>query len=311
MRVSARGQDNLWGLQSSASRNQSETVTGRTLTRRREAAPMLDSTDTLLWSDELTNRLEEELRRLPAQAAVVLQPLDGSPCWSHRPDEVFPAASVVKVPILLELFRRFQAGELDPEARVTVRARDVVRGAGVLFELHPGLRLSLRDLARLMIVVSDNTASNLLLDRLGLPAVNALLGSLGAASTAVNRKFMHMPGPAGDNVTTAADCARIMKALWEGRVLQDPWREEALEILRRQQYREKIPMMLPISAVVGNKTGELDGVRHDVGIVEDRGKSFILAVLTRDGREPWEVDNRIARISRWCYDHVVEGSLGL
>lgn len=241
---------------------------------------------------------------------MVLDSLDEATGWSLRPDEVFPAASVVKVPILLELYRRFQSGELDPGTRVAVRARDMVRGAGILFELHPGLRLSLRDLAHLMIVVSDNTASNLLLDHLGLPAIHALLNRLGATRTTLNRRFMHPPGPTGDNVTTAADCARILRALWEGRVLQGAWREEALEILRRQQYREKIPMMLPLGAVVANKTGELDGVRHDMAIVEARGHAWVLVALTRDGREPWEVDNRIARISRWCHDFIVEGSLG-
>jgi len=272
---------------------------------------MPETTGILPWPDRLTERLEAELARLPAHAAVVLEPLDGSPGWVHRPEEVFPAASVVKVPILLELFRRFQEGEEDPGTRVTLRARDQVRGAGILFELHPGLRLTLRDLARLMIVVSDNTASNLLLDRLGFASVNKLLARMGATSTALNRKFMHPPGPAGDNLTCAADCARIMRALWEGEVLRGAWRGEALDILSRQQYREKIPSRLPYSAQVYNKTGELDGVRHDVGLVEDRGKVWALAVLTRKGREPWEVDDRIARISRWCYDQVVEGSLEL
>lgn len=270
---------------------------------------MPESMEILPWADRLTERLEEELERLPAEAAVVLEPLDGTRGWVHRPDEVFPAASVVKVPILLELFRRFQNGEEDPGTRVTLRARDQVRGAGILFELHPGIRLTLRDLARLMIVVSDNTASNLLLDRLGWASVNELLARLGARNTAIRRKFMHPPGPAGDNLTSAADCVRILRALWEGEVLRGAWREEALDILSRQQYREKIPARLPFSAQVYNKTGELDGVRHDVGLVEDRGKVWALAVLTRRGREPWEVDNRIARISRWCYDQVVEGSL--
>lgn len=270
---------------------------------------MPEKTAILPWPDRLTERLEEELSRLPAHAAVVLEPLDGSPGWVHRPHEAFPAASLVKVPILLELFRRFQEGEEDPGTRVLLRARDQVRGAGILFELHPGLRLTLRDLARLMIVVSDNTASNLLLDRLGFTAVNRLLEQLGARNTVLRRKFMHPPGPAGDNLTSASDCVRILRALWEGEVLQGPWKEEALEILSRQQYREKIPARLPYSAQVFNKTGELDGVRHDMGIVKDRGKTWILAVLTREGKEPWEVDGRIARIARWCHDQVVEGSL--
>lgn len=270
---------------------------------------MPEPTVSPLMSDGLTARLEEELRHLPARAALVLKPLDGSSPWRLRPDEPFPAASLAKVPILLEVFRRFQEGLLDPEATVLLKAEDVVQGAGVLMELHPGLPLTLRDLARLMIVVSDNTASNVLLDVVGFQAVNDLVTRLGTKGTALNRKFMHAPGPAGDNVTTAQDCVRLLEALWAGEVLGEPWREEALNILRRQQFREKIPMMLPVTAVVAHKTGELDGVRHDVGLVEDRGKAWVLAVLTRDGREPWELDYRVARISRWCYDWVTEGSL--
>jgi beta-lactamase class A len=270
---------------------------------------MLDSMGALPRTDRLAERLEEELERLPAEAAVALEPLDGTPGWVHRPDEVFPAASVVKIPILLELFRRFQDGGEDPGTRVTLHARDQVLGAGILFELHPGIRLTLRELARLMIVLSDNTASNLLLDRLGWASVNELLARLGARNTVICRKFMYPPGPAGENLTSAADCVRILRALWEGEVLQGTWREEALDILSRQQYREKIPARLPPSARVYNKTGELEGVRHDVGLVEDRGKVWALAVLTRKGRDPWEVDTRIARISRWCYDQIVEGGI--
>lgn len=272
---------------------------------------MPDPTASRLHSDALTARLEDEMRRMPARAAVVLEPLDGTPDWRHLPDESFPAASILKVPVLLEVFRRFQEGSLDPDTLVTLDRDDVVLGAGVLFELHPGLSLTLRDLARLMIVVSDNTASNLLLDRVGFDAVNSLMARMGMAGTALNRKFMHRPGPRGDNVTTAADTVRCFRELYAGTLLAEPWREEALNILRRQQFREKIPMMLPVTAVVAHKTGELDGVRHDVGIVEDRGRAFLLSVLTRDGREPWEVDYRVARISRWCYDWVMEGSLDI
>lgn len=262
-----------------------------------------------LKSDSLTARLEDELRRTPARTALMLQPLDGSSEWAHLPQEPFPAASILKVPVLLEVYRRFQEGSLDPEELVVLERDDMVRGAGVLFELHPGLQLNLRDMARLMIVVSDNTASNLLLDRVGFDAVNSLMSRLGMAGTTLNRKFMHPPGPRGDNVTTAADTVRCFRELYAGELLREPWREEALNILRRQQFREKIPMMLPVTAVVAHKTGELDGVRHDAGIVEDRGRAYVLAVLTREGREPWEVDYRVARISRWCYDWVMEGSL--
>jgi len=258
--------------------------------------------------------LAEELRALEksfgGRFGFMAKNLRTGEVIAWKAEDKFPTASLIKLPVMVEYFYQAAAGRLDPLQKVTLAPGEVRGGSGLLQLFAPGPEVRLIDAVLLMIVVSDNTASNLLLDRLGLPAINALLKHLGATRTALNRRFMQVPGPAGDNVTTASDCARILRALWEGRVVQGTWREEALETLRRQQYREKIPMMLPLGAVVGNKTGELDGVRHDIAVVENRGRAWVLAVLTRDGREPWEVDNRIARISRWCHDFILEGSLG-
>lgn len=248
---------------------------------------------------DLLEALREEIGRLPALLGLVLVDLARGGRCSLRGDEVFPAASLMKVPILLEVLRRAAEEGLDLEDSVALRARDRVGGAGVLFELHEGTVLTLRDLARLMIVVSDNTASNLLLDRVSMEGVNRLMKRLGMSRSVLRRKFMQ-PGP--ENLTTPADMARCLEALWRGEVLPASWREEALEILRRQQYREKIPLLLPPDLPVAHKTGELEGVRHDAALVELPGRPYLLVLLTREGGAAWEVDLGLARIARLCYD---------
>jgi beta-lactamase class A len=251
---------------------------------------------------------QEEIARVPATVGVAVEDLSTGQAWWLAPDERFPAASIIKVPILMEVLRQGQEGRLDLQETVTLRSQDKVGGAGILFELGDGVVLTLRDLCRLMIVISDNTASNLLLERVGFEAVRALMARLGMARSELNRYFMQ-PARHGENWTTPRDVAACLRALWQGQVLTGPWRQEALDILRRQQFREKIPLMLPTDLVVAHKTGELDEgrVRHDAGIVELPGRPYLLVLLSKDGGPPWEVDLGLARASRRLYEHFAAG----
>ncbi|MEW6279907.1 MAG: serine hydrolase [Candidatus Eremiobacterota bacterium] len=218
-----------------------------------------------------------------------------------RDRERFPAASVVKVPILLEVLRQAGEGLLSLRERFALASEHRVGGAGVLLELEEGTSLTLLELARLMTVVSDNVASNALLDRVGMEPVNRLMAALGMQDSHLGRRFMEVPEGERDNWTTARDIALCMASIWRGEVAGS---REALEILRRQQYREKIPCMLPGELGVANKTGELDGVRHDAAIVEHPRYPYVLTLLTRDGGAAWEVDRALAHLSRAVYDLV-------
>jgi len=244
----------------------------------------------------LTDELRQLLAGIPARVGFYWEDLSDGRSLAYG-DERFPAASVIKVPILLEVYRRAEAGTLALEKRVPLRESDKVGGAGVLLEMHEGLEVTVEDLARLMTVVSDNTASNLLINEVGMEAINALMASLGMDQSHLGRRFMETPAPGRDNRMSPRDAALCLKEVW-----RRPGRGP-LEILRRQQYREKIPLLLPEELVVAHKTGELDGVRHDAALVE-RERPYVLAIFTAEGGASWEVDLGIARVSRYCFERL-------
>jgi beta-lactamase class A len=160
----------------------------------------------------------------------------------------------------------------------------------------------------LMIVVSDNVASNLLVDLVGASAVQALMEEAGMTRTTLGRRFMDLPRPGADNRTSASDMGLCLEQLYRGQLLDKAHTSSALAILRRQQYREKIPLLLPPELPVAHKTGELDGVRHDVALVEVPGRPYVLSLLTQKGGPSFEVDLALARISRMIYEIHMEGA---
>lgn len=223
---------------------------------------------------------------MPADTAVFFHDLQTGVQWGYQEDVQFPAASVIKVPIMMELFRQ----KLDLGQTFVLEDRHRVGGAGVLHELSTGTTVTLLDLCRLMIIISDNVASNALLDRVGPANVNAWMQQHGMQAH-LGRRFMEPATPERDNRMSARDAARCIEV-----AIRDP---RALEILEKQQYREKIPLMLPPGIKVAHKTGELEGVRHDAGLIDGR---IILAMLTRNGKEPWEVDLALARLAKAVYE---------
>lgn len=217
-------------------------------------------------------------------------------------DVVRPAASVVKVPILIELHARAEAGDVALDERTPLRSADKVGGAGVLFELHEGLEMTWRDLGILMTVVSDNTASNMLIDRLGFDRINDRMRDIGMSDSVLGRKFMIDPSALhAKNFTTARDMAICLARLHRGELLGPDATAEVIGVLKRQQYREKIPLLLPETLEVAHKTGEISHTRHDVAIVYAR-RSYVLSCLTWDLTDVLAGDRAIATLSRGLFE---------
>jgi beta-lactamase class A len=196
-------------------------------------------------------------------------------------DRVVPTASVFKLPLLVEVFRQAEAGALNLDERVTLRAEDVVMGSGILRDFQPGLQPTLRDLAMMMIVVSDNGATNLLLDRVGGPErVNATMRELGWPSIVVHRRIAFGEITTARSLAEAAprDLMRLAAAL-PGEELISPEASRAmLAILGRQRYLEQVPRFVAYRPYAGdfgkdqviavfNKTGMIGGLRADTGII--------------------------------------------
>ncbi len=244
---------------------------------------------------------ENGVRRLcevASRVALVCRFLDdlSTPGSSDQgAEEGFPAASVIKIGIMSALVNGVVNGDWKLSDRLTISAEQQVGGAGVLFELEPERDFSLAELCRLMMVVSDNTASNALARLVGLERLTSFWGERGYQSS-MKRFFMEPATPSRDNQTTALGIARMLRDLYLGSDLDEDLKGFALGCLRRQQYREKIPRMLPHDLLVGHKTGELDGVRHDAAVIETE-RPYVLVVLTAEGAVPWLVDDAIAAVS--------------
>jgi beta-lactamase class A len=219
-------------------------------------------------------------------------------------EEVFPSASVIKVPILVELYARVEDGREDLSARVPLRDEDRVEGSGVLRELHAGMELTVEDLARLMIVVSDNTATNMLIDRLGVDAVNARLEALGHEKMRLGRKMYDLAARDRgiENVCVASELVALLAAMERGAVVSPAASAAMLAIMKRQSNTNKIPRLLPPGTTVANKTGEITGVSHDAGLIYAPSGPIALAVLTRGCRDRVAAEDAIGRIARTIYD---------
>ncbi len=257
----------------------------------------------------MTPTILQAIQAVPADVSVYYQNLNSRHCWSYQADQDMPAASVIKVAILICLLQQVQRGQLRLTQEIQVEFKHHVGGAGVLFELHDGITVTLEDLARLMIVVSDNVASNLLLDTLPAGALQEFFRQQRLAQTQLGRRFMENPRPGHDNRTSAYDMGIMMAALCREELLDRAHTQLAFSILRRQQYREKIPQRLPPELSVAHKTGELDGVRHDIAIVEAVPHSYVLCLLTQKGGPAWDVDQALAQLSLLIYERHQETTL--
>ncbi len=200
---------------------------------------------------------------------------------------VFESASLIKVLILVGVLRRADSGEISMAQRIEVRSEDVVDYSEMVREGTVRGGFTVEQLAEGMITVSDNTATNSLIDLVGMKNVNALSRNLCLTRTHLGRKMMDFRSRSVGvhNLTSAADMVALLAAIWRGRVLSARSRELALGILERQRFNTNIPAALPPGRRVAHKTGELGDIEHDAGIVILPRRTFALAILTRGSAE--------------------------
>jgi beta-lactamase class A len=279
--------------------------------------------------DELT-QIEATVKAFRGQMGVAAIDLRTGETIAINADTRFPTASTIKTAVMIEAWQQIADGRLTADATIALRDRDKVGGAGVLRELHDGLPLTVADLIHLMIVLSDNTATNMLIERLGTARVNARLDSYGLHDTRLFRPTFRdgradvlpeLEREFGLGMTTPREMARLMAVIAEGKAVNKTASDAMLDTLRRQQDRALIPRLITgeNDVQVGNKTGsdeekhgDASGVRRhvraDAAIVTGPNLRYVVAIYARQIEDTrWGVENDAlvtgARISRMIFEH--------
>lgn len=242
------------------------------------------------------------VKDFPAVVSLYARNLNNGRAVAIRPDDPVRTASTIKLPIMAAVYDKFRRGDARPDELLLLRDEDKVSGSGVLHEMSGGLRLPLRDLVHLMIVVSDNTATNLILDRITADSVNAFMDRLELPRTRSLRKVRGdgnaLKSPSGWSqaglredtkkyglgVSTPREMVVLLEKLHRGEVVSPEASAEMLAILSRQQFKDGIGRRLG-QYKVASKSGSLDALRSDVGIVSTPKGSVAMAI-TVDGLTP-------------------------
>jgi beta-lactamase class A len=226
----------------------------------------------------------DRLRSLPGEASAFACDPRGRELFCERADEPFPSASVIKLPLVMALYADAARGKIDLEERLPVGER--IDGSGVLRHLRDVDTLSLRDMAMLAIIVSDNTATNRLIERYGAARVNERMREWGCPRSVLARKMFDFDAAkrGHENVMTARETAELLLRLVRGECADRATSDAVLALLAQCQDRTMLRRYLPYGAKVAHKTGTLDESRNDAAIITGE-PTVIVAAFTRQLRD--------------------------
>lgn len=272
--------------------------------------------------DLMLKRMGQIVSEFEGDVCLAVRNLKTGETIEERSDERVRTASVIKFPIMVEVFYQAHEGKLRLGEVLEVAADNQVVGSGVLKDLHLGLKLTLRDAVVLMIVLSDNSATNLVIDRVGIDKVNDRMRKLGLVQTQLFKKvFKPATGVQteetkkfGLGVTTAREMMTLMEKLARRELVSREASEEMLSILRKQHDQDEVPRYLypgetrRAELKIANKTGALDDLRNDVALVETPRGDYVFSVFCQNARDRrWIPENAasvtIARLARLLFDY--------
>jgi beta-lactamase class A len=268
----------------------------------------------VLWQ-KLESSIHEVDQHLDGVMGIAIEDLNTGDQYFLHENEVFAQASTIKITVLANLYLQAQQGRLKLTDLYTVESSDLVPDSDIMGGLTPGVtRLTLRDLATMMVAVSDNSATNVLIDRLGMENVNAMLDSLGLEHIRLRRKMMDLEAAkqGRENISTPREMMMLLEAIYRGKALNQESTAAFFKVLSTHKD-SWIPRDLPADVKVANKPGSLEGVRNDSGIVFVERRPYVICVMTAflgnepDGEEAiskvslaaWRMFDRLSRASEY------------
>lgn len=266
--------------------------------------------------------IKDQVASFSGKAGVAVKSLTAQAAFELNADEIFPTASMIKIPILVELFRQRDEGLFSLEARLTLKDSDKVGGSGILNNLGAGLQLNIEDLAVLMIALSDNTATNMIIDLLGIESINRTIKKSGMTQTELRNKInFELIAKSNDNLAVGAarDFVTLLEHLSNHTILTLESCEAIIRIMRNQKYMERIRRYLPYNPYaetykeeqefwIASKTGGLKGVRCESALIKTPKSKYAISIMTKDCQDAkYTSDNEgvvfIARVSKMVYDY--------
>lgn len=252
--------------------------------------------------------LEQKLNKIAAeypklQAGIFIVDLDNQDYVSWNGETIFAAASTIKIPILVALLEDVDAGKIYLDQKLTLKEEDKTGGSGTIQYLKTGTELTILELATKMIVISDNTATNMLINQLGgMEVLNQRFRQWGLGVTVINNP---LPDLEGTNITSPEDLVYLLNRVAQGELLSLRGRDRFFMIMTGTQNDNLLPQGLEKSAVIAHKTGDIGSVLADAGIIDIvSGKRYIMAVMVKRPHNDPQAHTLIRRLSEVAYQHL-------
>lgn len=247
--------------------------------------------------------LDAMVSQLPGSSGYVIVDLKTGIMISRNADKSFPSASLVKIPIMACVFKAEADGILDLDEKLVLKKKHRVIGGKSLKRAKNGTEVEIGHLVEVMIYESNNIATNMLSDRLGLDYINRTFKEFGLEKTNFDRYILDMWSLRRgiDNYTTPGEMAELLDMIYSRRLVSARASDEMMAILQKQQIKDRIPRWLPEDLVIANKTGSLRRSCHDAGIVFSRKGDFLICVLTQGVRSRRRARNFIREAAYRTY----------
>ncbi|MFH0732879.1 MAG: serine hydrolase [Candidatus Omnitrophota bacterium] len=267
----------------------------RILHERREVA----------WQ-ELQRRIKVEISQFKGEAGIVIKDLETGWEFSYETTKMFPSASLAKIPLMAACFWAADQGRIKLDRNIALKSSDKLTGSGVLKDMPTGTTFSVERLIGLMIYDSDNTATNILTNLLGIDYLNSTFRAFGLRNTDLSRKIAdyHLRDKGIENYTTAEDMALLLDKIYRRSLDNKSISDQCISMLKLTRLNDRIPKYLPVDITIAHKTGLEKEVCHDAGIVFTRKGDFIIVVLTKHTNSNSAPSKEfIARISSYVYKY--------
>ncbi len=269
----------------------------------------------------LDEKIQNAIKGFNGRVWIYAKNLDTGKDFSLRGDEQVRTASTIKLPIMAETFRQVESGKLKWTDELVVTKDNKKGGSGILFEFSDGTKIDLKTAVHLMIVVSDNTATNLVLDQVTSDSVNDFMDTLGLKQTRSLRKVFgggeskilltdEKMKAFGLGVSSPRDMVKLLEMLENGKLVSKEASAEMLAILKRQQYKDGIGRGLSGAVQSASKSGSLDKLRSDVGIIYTPRGRIAMAITTDDMPDVFYNQENPGLKMIWKLSQILQDGLG-